>query len=686
MFSKILIANRGEIACRIIKTAKKMGILTVAVYSDADKDALHVHMADEAVYLGASPSRESYLVIEKVIAAAKKTGAQAIHPGYGFLSENADFCRACQQENITFIGPPVAAIEAMGSKSAAKNIMAKAKVPLVPGYHGEDQNEHTLKQAADAMGYPVLLKATAGGGGKGMREVWSEDEFSAGFAAAKREAMSSFGDDTMLVEKYLTQPRHVEIQVFCDNHQNAVYLFERDCSVQRRHQKVIEEAPAFSMSEFLRSKMGETAIKSAQAIGYQGAGTVEFLLDVDGSFYFMEMNTRLQVEHPVTEMISGQDLVEWQLRVAAGEKLPKTQQELTITGHAFEARIYAEDPSNDFLPATGQLNLLKTPVESKHVRIDTGVRQGDEVSVFYDPMIAKLIVWDESREKALQRLAKALREYRIEGVTTNIEFLYNLVTTDAFKNADIDTSFIEKNRQAIFHQANEKQNDELLTKQLPTAALYLILDLENKTKALARQSNDPHSPWHITNAWRLNEPHNHSLTLAYNDIEYAVTIEQKRQASASYYLISIKGNGVTSHVVDCQGEIEGEKITVTIDGHRSQSIVAVTHNKTDNRISLYQEHGVFSFSQVLPDHGQNQDDDHHGGLTAPMNGTMISVLVTPGEHVTKDQPLMIMEAMKMEHTIKAPSDGIVNEVFFSAGDMVSGGTELLVFSKDAEDN
>jgi len=686
MFSKILIANRGEIACRIIKTAKKMGILTVAVYSDADKDALHVHMADEAVYLGASPSRESYLISDKVIAAAKKTGAQAIHPGYGFLSENADFCRACQQENITFIGPPVEAIEAMGSKSAAKNIMEKAHVPLVPGYHGDNQDEKTIKAAADAMGYPVLLKATAGGGGKGMRQVWSEEEFSIGFAAAKREAMSSFGDNTMLVEKYLTQPRHVEIQVFCDNHQNAVYLFERDCSVQRRHQKVIEEAPAFSMSEFLRSKMGESAIKSAQAIGYQGAGTVEFLLDVDGSFYFMEMNTRLQVEHPVTEMISGQDLVEWQLRVAAGETLPKTQQELTINGHAFEARIYAEDPSNDFLPATGQLNLLKTPLESQHVRIDTGVRQGDEVSVFYDPMIAKLIVWDENRDKALQRLTKALREYRIDGVTTNIEFLYNLATTEAFKSADIDTGFIEKNNEAIFHQVDAKQANELLTKQLPTAALYLVLSLANKNKAQASLSNDPHSPWHMTNAWRLNEPHSHSITLAYNDIEYDICIEQKRQASASYYQIAINIAGITNHTVDCQGEIEGEKITMTIDGHRSQTIVAVSNNDNDNTISLYQEHGVFSFNQVLPDHGESQADDNHGGLTAPMNGTMVSVLVTSGESVTKDQPLVIMEAMKMEHTIKAPNDGIVDEIFFNAGDMVDGGAELLAFSVKAPSN
>ena len=675
MFSKILIANRGEIACRIIKTAKKMGILTVAVYSDADKDALHVHMADEAVYLGASPSRESYLVTEKVIEAALRTGAQAIHPGYGFLSENAEFCRACAQQGITFIGPPVEAIEAMGSKSAAKCIMEKAEVPLVPGYHGDDQSENTIKTAADKMGYPVLLKATAGGGGKGMRQVWSEEEFSEGFAAAKREAMSSFGDDTMLVEKYLTQPRHVEIQVFCDNHKSAVYLFERDCSVQRRHQKVIEEAPAFSMSESLRSKMGKSAIKSAQAIGYQGAGTVEFLLDVDGSFYFMEMNTRLQVEHPVTEMISGQDLVEWQLRVAAGEKLPKSQQELTLNGHAFEARIYAEDPNNDFLPATGQLNLLKTPIESNHVRIDTGVRQGDEVSVFYDPMIAKLIVWDENREKALLRLAKALREYRIDGVTTNIEFLYNLATTQAFKDADIDTGFIEKNNAAIFHQSSVNQDTNLLTKQIPIAALYLVLSLSKRSKALAGLSNDPNSPWFLSNAWRLNEPHNHLLKLAYNDIEYTVTVEQKRQASACYYMITIAGDGINKQTFDCQGEIEDDKITVTIDGHRSQTVVA----HKDNSISLYQEQGVFNFSQILPDHGENLGNDNLGGLTAPMNGTMVRVLVSSGEQVSKDQPLIIMEAMKMEHTIKAPSDGIVDEIFFNAGDMVDGGAELLAF-------
>ncbi len=670
MFNKILIANRGEIACRIIKTAKKMGVLTVAVYSDADKDSLHVHMADEAIYIGASPSRESYLLGDNVIAAAVKTGAQAIHPGYGFLSENADFCRACATNGITFIGPPVGAIEAMGSKSAAKNIMEKAKVPLVPGYHGDDQSSTIIKKAADDMGYPVLLKATAGGGGKGMRQVWSEQEFEEGLAAAKREAMSSFGDDTMLVEKYLTQPRHVEIQVFCDNHQNAVYLFERDCSVQRRHQKVIEEAPAFGMNEELRAKMGESAIKSAQAIGYQGAGTVEFLLDIDGSFYFMEMNTRLQVEHPVTEMISGQDLVEWQLRVAAGETLPKTQQELVLNGHAFEARIYAEDPDNDFLPATGKLSLLQTPIESKHVRIDTGVRQGDEVSVYYDPMIAKLIVWDESREKALKRLSKALSEYRINGVTTNIDFLYNLATSKPFIEEDIDTSFIEKNNDLIFHDTKQ-----ILQNELPIAALYLVLSIHKTAQQNAQQSNDPCSPWHNANAWRLNEAHTHKLILAHNNEEYNIEVEQKRQGTDAYYLISINGEQF-----DCQGSLNEELITVNINGHRSQATVSCT----DSNISLYRENGVFTFTHIKADCGQHENDDSHGGLTAPMNGTMVSVLVKTGEHVSKDQPLLIMEAMKMEHTIKAPNDGTINEIFFEAGDMVDGGAELLAFSASEE--
>jgi len=669
MFTKILIANRGEIACRVIKTAKKMGILTVAVFSDADKDALHVHMADEAIYLGPSPAKDSYLIIDKVIAAAVKTGAQAIHPGYGFLSENSEFCQACAENNITFIGPPVGAIEAMGSKSAAKNIMEKASVPLVPGYHGDDQSPAILKNAADSMGYPILLKATAGGGGKGMRQVWSEQEFSEALQSAKREAMSSFADDTMLVEKYLTQPRHVEIQVFCDNHQNAVYLFERDCSVQRRHQKVIEEAPAFKMSKSLRKQMGESAIKSAQAIGYQGAGTVEFLLDVDGSFYFMEMNTRLQVEHPVTEMITGQDLVEWQLRVAAGEVLPKNQSQLTITGHAFEARIYAEDADNDFLPATGTLRLLKTPTENDHVRVDTGVRQGDEVSVYYDPMIAKLIVWDENRDKALKRLRKALSEYRISGVTTNIDFLYKVANANPFIEEDIDTGFIEKNHDLIFN--NSVHSSKNVSVEATLIALYLVLSAKNKAHKSTLDSNEPSSPWHQVDDWRSNSTHAQTLTLLHNTNEFSLSVTQKPDHDDSSYQITIN-----DEQFDCYGTLRQDQLTAIINGHRRQ----VTINQQAKTIHLYQDNHSFAFTQLFPDCGQEGDDDNHGGLTAPMNGTMVSVLVNAGDKVSKNQSLVIMEAMKMEHTIKAPNDGIIDDVYFQAGDMVDGGAELLAFT------
>lgn len=486
MIRKILIANRGEIACRVIKTARRLGIATVAVYSDADGNALHVKMADESIHVGAAPSKDSYLVASRIINAANKLGVDAIHPGYGFLSENAVFANACADNDIIFIGPPASAIEAMGSKSAAKNIMEDAGVPLVPGYHGKDQARETLKQAADDMGYPVLLKAAAGGGGKGMRQVWKESEFNEALDAAKREAMASFGDDIMLVEKYLTQPRHVEIQVFCDTKGNGVYLFERDCSVQRRHQKVIEEAPAPGMTDALRATMGEAAIKAAQAINYVGAGTVEFLLDADGSFYFMEMNTRLQVEHPVTEMITGEDLVEWQIRIAEGNALPKAQQELTINGHAFEARIYAEDPDNDFLPATGTLTLLQPPQEDSHVRVDTGVVEGDEVSVYYDPMIAKLVVWSENRDIALERLLKALREYHINGVTTNIEFLYNVAANKAFRDADLTTTFIEKHQDSLFSTKGDLNID-----RLPVMSLLVLL---SKQQDVTVSSGDVTSP------------------------------------------------------------------------------------------------------------------------------------------------------------------------------------------------
>lgn len=672
-FSKILIANRGEIACRVIRTARKLGIRTVAVYSDADRDALHVAMADEAVHIGGAPSRESYLVFERVLAAAKQTGAEAIHPGYGFLSENAAFCRACDEQGIVFIGPPVGAIEAMGSKSAAKQIMEAAGVPLVPGYHGADQSRDLLKQAADDMGYPVLLKAAAGGGGKGMRQVWKATEFDEALAAAKREAMNAFGDDHMLVEKYLTQPRHVEIQVFCDQHGNGVYLFERDCSVQRRHQKVIEEAPAPGMTPELRAAMGEAALRAAQAIDYVGAGTVEFLLDVDGSFFFMEMNTRLQVEHPVTEMISGQDLVEWQLRVAAGEPLPLTQDQLKINGHAFEARIYAEDPDNDFLPVTGTLAFLQAPETSAHVRVDTGVRQGDEVSVFYDPMIAKLIVWDENRDKALQRLTKALSEYRISGTTTNIDFLYNLASSAPFREAQLDTGFINKHHALIFR--DEAQDIE---QDLPVAALYLVLQQAQQAQRQAQHSVDATSPWHATNAWRINEPHLHTFSLRLHEQDYPVMVEQQQshgKSPAIRYRITAAGKTVAA-----EGRLDGTTLHANIDGYQFKATVAAHHDDHSDSYSLYLQNSALHFALVRPDLGDLDADAGGGGLTAPMNGTMVALLVDAGSTVSKGDALLVMEAMKMEHTIRAPADGVVEAFFFQPGELVDGGAELLQFA------
>jgi 3-methylcrotonyl-CoA carboxylase alpha subunit len=629
MFNKILIANRGEIACRIIKTARSMGVASVAVYSDADRHALHVQMADESVYIGPSPSTESYLVADRIIQAALETGAEAIHPGYGFLSENAEFCRLCEANNLVFIGPPVESIVAMGSKSKAKTIMADAEVPLVPGYHGEDQSAEVIRQAANQMGYPVLLKAAAGGGGKGMRAVTAEEEFDQALEAAKREARNSFNDDIMLVEKYLLKPRHAEIQVFCDSHGNAVYLFERDCSVQRRHQKVIEEAPAPGLSEQLRQQMGEAAIRAAQAINYQGAGTVEFLLDAQGQFYFMEMNTRLQVEHPVTEMISGQDLVEWQLRVASGEPLPCSQDQLQIKGHAFEARIYAEDPERDFLPATGCLKVLQPPAESAHVRVDTGVVEGDEVSIYYDPMIAKLVVWDLDRDRALQRLTQALSEYRIAGLTTNTGFLYNLATSQAFKNGDVDTGFIEEHRQEIF-----RLRDTDIDYAAPLAAAAIVAQREANAAARARQSGQPNSPWHLVNHWGLPASEL-QLRLQHSELSLAP---------------------------DSQTDLRGTKLLATESG-----------------FDLFTPNGFFKGAELSPDLGVDTEDTSTGSLRAPMHGTVVSTMVATGDRVCKGDTLLVMEAMKMEHSIEAPDNGLVTEFYFQAGDLVDSGAELLGF-------
>ena len=629
MFKKILIANRGEIACRIIKTSKSMGVETVAVYSDTDRDALHVKMADQSIYIGPSPASKSYLAIDKLIAAALESGAEAIHPGYGFLSENADFCRQCEEHNITFIGPPLEAIMSMGSKSAAKTIMAKAGVPLIPGYHGDNQDPKTLKKEADDLGYPVLLKAAAGGGGKGMRAVQTEADFDQALDAAKREAMSSFDDDIMLVEKLVLQPRHVEIQVFCDSHQNAVYLFERDCSLQRRHQKVIEEAPAPGMTEKLRQKMGVAAIKAAQAIRYEGAGTVEFLLDSRGEFFFMEMNTRLQVEHPVTEMITGQDLVAWQLSVAAGDPLPCSQDELSITGHAFEARIYAEDPTHDFLPATGTLEVLDPPAENNYVRIDTGVLEGDKVSIYYDPMIAKLIVWGKDRAQALNRLTDALAEYHITGVTTNIGFLYNLATSNAFRASAVDTSFIEQNHNEIF-----RLREADIEYAAPLAASAVMNLRQSDALNTSQRSSDPNSPWHLTTSWGLPKP----------------MLRLQIQQCERYLAANDLNNLISSTLV-----------------------------VKDEGFDLFTPEGYFNCSEVKPDLGTDDQNTANGSLKAPMHGSVVDLLVGVGDMVKKGDTLVIMEAMKMEHTIVAPADGAVSEFFFERGALVESDVELLAF-------
>jgi 3-methylcrotonyl-CoA carboxylase alpha subunit len=664
MFRKILIANRGEIACRIIDTAHKLGIRCVAVYSEADANARHVRLADEAYLLGPAPSKDSYLRLDKIIAIAKESGAEAIHPGYGFLAENEQFAQACADANIIFIGPPVAAITAMGSKSAAKNIMQQAGVPLVPGYHGEDQADATLAAESAKVGYPQLLKAAYGGGGKGMRVVWSEDEFATALAGARREAQAGFGNDKMLIERYLTKPRHIEIQVFADNHGNAVYLAERDCSIQRRHQKVIEEAPAPNFSQQQREAMGEAAVKAAQAIDYRGAGTVEFLFDEDGSFYFMEMNTRLQVEHPVTEMITGQDLVNWQLLIAAGEPLPLSQEQVHLDGHAIEVRIYAEDPDNDFLPATGKLTYLRQPEPSRYVRVDTGVVENDEVSPFYDPMIAKLIVWDQNRDRAISRMLRALDDYRIAGVSTNISFLTSLVEHPAFKAAELDTNFINQHHDSLFSPANKQGNQALVL-----AALYILQQQKSPANKQQIASSATTSPWQMGHGWRLNETPTVTLTLLSGDDKQQVTIEQHQQ----HYLVQL---GEQSLI--CNAELNADELSAVLGEHRTK----VRVSQYQDTVSVFIKHQRYDFVYQTEVATDIDGAEHAGSLTAPMNGTVVAVLVDKGAVVKAGDTLVIMEAMKMEYSIKASQDGTVNDVFYAAGDLVQDGAELVDFTAD----
>ncbi|MBX3612456.1 MAG: acetyl/propionyl/methylcrotonyl-CoA carboxylase subunit alpha [Burkholderiaceae bacterium] len=678
MFSKILIANRGEIACRVAATARRLGIRTVAVYSDADANARHVAACDEAWRLGPAAARESYLRGDLILEIARRTGAQAIHPGYGFLSENEDFARAAAHAGIAFIGPPADAIAAMGSKSAAKALMERAGVPLVPGYHGEDQDPALLAQEAARIGYPVLIKASAGGGGKGMRIVERADLFDAMLASCKREAKNAFGDDAVLVERYVTRPRHVEIQVFADSHGHCVHLFERDCSVQRRHQKVLEEAPAPGMTEERRSAMGDAAVAAARAVGYVGAGTVEFIAEQSGRFYFMEMNTRLQVEHPVTEMITGFDLVEWQLRVAAGQPLPATQQDLRIRGHAIEARVYAENPDKGFLPSIGTLRHLRTPLASafthrveggaEHdepaaVRIDSGVREGDAITPYYDPMIAKLIVWGRDRDHALARMARALAGFEVVGPATNVGFLSRLVACESFARADLDTGLIDREKAVLMPAAAKPP---LLPRAIAAAA---VLAGEADEAAAADRAAGRHDPWNLRNGWRASGRLHRTLPFDAAgepcpvEVEYAARGWTVRDGDDALCIADLRWSPAERKLRGLAGERAFEASAV-LDGETLHLFTP------DGHLTL-------GYAPPLAHVGEEESDDAR--LTAPMPGKVIALMVQAGAKVTRGQPLLVMEAMKMEHTISAPADGEVAAIRHAVGDQVAEGAQLIEF-------
>lgn len=667
MFDTLLIANRGEIACRVAATARRLGIRTVAVYSDADANARHVAACDVAVHIGGPEPRASYLRADAILQAARDTGAGAIHPGYGFLSENEAFAEAAEQAGIAFVGPPASAIAAMGSKSAAKSLMEKAGVPLVPGYHGDNQDPQFLKEQADAIGYPVLIKASAGGGGKGMRVVESTGAFLDALASCQREAASSFGDDRVLIERYLQKPRHIEIQVFADTHGNCVYLFERDCSVQRRHQKVIEEAPAPGMTEERRRAMGEAAVAAARAVGYVGAGTVEFIAEPDGRFYFMEMNTRLQVEHPVTEMITGHDLVEWQLRVAAGQPLPARQEDLRIHGHAIEARIYAENPEKGFLPSIGTLAYLGLPAHvafaNGDIRVDGGVRTGDTITPFYDPMIAKLIVHGADRDQARARMLQALAQTQAVGVQTNVAFLSRLMRDSAFAAADLDTGLIERQRATLLPEPTPA---DAATLALATAA---VLASQGQAQS-APHAAAPADPWDTRDGWRLGGRYQRQLQWIDNGETRHVGVARQ---GADWTLDS--GDGARPFAWRAeQATGPARVLRITLDGRERAGTVVLHADKAH----VFGDGGARVLDLYDPlAHAQDTQGDHGGGLTAPMPGKIISIAVKAGDSVAKGQPLLVMEAMKMEHTISAPADGKVEELFYAVGDQVTEGAELV---------
>ena len=645
MIKKLLIANRGEIACRIMRTGNRLGIATVAVYSEPDANALHVRTADEARLIGPASAVESYLNIDAVLSAAKATGADAVHPGYGFLAENADFADAVRAAGLTFVGPPAKAIRDMGAKDNAKVLMAKANVPIIPGYYGANQSLETLTKEAADVGYPVLLKAALGGGGKGMRIVHSKTELSAAIYSAKREAASSFGDDRLLIERYLIQTRHIEVQIFTDTHGNAVHLFERDCSLQRRHQKVVEEAPAPGMTTELREQMGAAAIAAATAVAYEGAGTVEFLLAPDNSFYFMEMNTRLQVEHPVSEYITGLDFVEWQIRVANGEPLPLYQSQIKLKGHAVEVRLYAEEPENNFMPAPGTIEHLKWPTENEYCRIDSGVEEGDVVSPHYDPMIAKIICCGETREQAIATLVDALTEIEIVGPGQNLGFLLKLLNAKSFVDGTADTSYVDglsKNDYAL-PNLQKRQALAIVAQNVIAVGAY-----ESMERVMT--SADPYSPWAECDGWRLGEHQTTSVRLALAGEVFQVT----EHASATDFLY----------------EIEGDK--VVIDETATPRLI-----ENGSEIIVFGLGGPVSISVFDPLDAAGSSDTQGNPFAAPMPGKITAVNVADGDQVEAGGVLVVLEAMKMEHSICAPRDGVIATVHVSIGDQVDDGMDVL---------
>jgi 3-methylcrotonyl-CoA carboxylase alpha subunit len=664
MFDKILIANRGEIACRVIRTCRRLGIRTVAVYSEADRDAQHVRQADESYCIGGARPQESYLRGEAIIEVARRAGAQAIHPGYGFLSENADFADAVEAAGIVFIGPKAASMRRMGSKAGAKELMQAAGVPVVPGYTGEDQSPDRLHREADRIGYPLMIKAAHGGGGKGMRIVHASDEFIANLESCQREARNAFGRDRVLLERYVQKPRHIEIQVFGDSHGQAIHLNERECSAQRRYQKVLEESPSPFLTPQLRAAMGEAAVMAARAIDYVNAGTVEFIVAQDGGFYFMEINTRLQVEHPVTEMVTGLDLVEWQLRVAAGEPLPLAQDEIARNGHAIEVRVYAEDPEAGFLPGSGRLERLRLPEPSPHVRIDSGVIEGDTVTIFYDPMIAKLIVWDSDRPRALARLRDALAGCEIAGPKSNIEFLERLARHPAIVEATIDTGFLDRHLEEVLPQSGTPDGDLLVA-----ASVARLLGQESGARVGAAASGDPTSPWAVADGWRLG--HAGRRTLAY--LYRGERLELHARGGEGCYQLE---HGAARHEVS-GARLDGDALSLRI-GERARSFRVLDTRKRivvhDGRMRLRLE------TVELYRHDEAASAGGADRVLAPMPGRVVLVRAAPGDAVQQGQEVMVIEAMKMELSLKAPRAGTIGEVCAAAGDFVEADAPLVVLA------